>query len=648
MSITRALMGLSIGFVIALPVQSSAQALNKQQQLFLDTLQAAEAGRKNDVYKGLEQLHNYPLTPYIVFAELRGRIAHASQDEVDHFLTTHADSPLAGRMLFAYTTQLGLKKDWGRFQTYYNRLQRPNAQQQCFAGLASLALGDREGAYQQAAQLWQVGASQHDACDPLFERWIASGGLQSNHALERMLLSLESGNTRLARYAERFIKDDTTKQHAATVWRVYNNPEQLRQNPGILSKQTPQHRRLAMMAVNRLAGSDLELALNTWIGLVRHLDIPAPEQEPLATRLGVRYAKRFLPGTEELLARLDPDFNFGELTEWRIRLALVDQAWPQVASMIEKLPDELRQNPRWQYWTHVSHKRLGIPYTQDALEQLVSDRSFYSFIAAEHNNLPFELKNTPAPFDAAALNEIAQLPAFRRMHELYQINQINNARSEWNHATTYLTQDQQHAAAHLVKSWGWYFQGIRGAIGSDRWDDLELRFPTPYTDLFHHASGKYSIERAWAMAVTRQESAFLEDARSGAGAMGLMQLMPATAREVAQRNRIDLPDLSRLSQPAVNIELGSAYLSQMQQRFNGNRVYATAAYNAGPGRVQQWLNARGHLPLDIWIETIPFDETRLYVQNVLSYGVIYDHLTGQRPSMMSQSERQLLALNDSR
>ena len=155
------------------------------------------------------------------------------------------------------------------------------------------------------------------------------------------------------------------------------------------------------------------------------------------------------------------------------------------------------------------------------------------------------------------------------------------------------------------------------------WDDLDVRFPMAHRDTLVREAKVRGLHSSWVFAITRQESAFMDDARSGVGASGLMQLMPATAKETARKFSIPLASPQQVLNPDTNIQLGAAYLSQVHGQFNGNRVLASAAYNAGPGRVRQWLKGANHLGFDVWIESIPFDETRQYVQNVLSYSVIY-------------------------
>lgn len=639
---TKFFCALTASFLLSSCIQANP-SLESQRTLYLSTLNALETGNQNDYINGLKQLQNYPLLPYLTFSEQSKLLPRLNAGEVEELLDQYQGTPLYNRLLLSWTSQLGQQQRWNSFLEFYPRVKHPNARLNCFAARAALAQGDRASAFRQAEQLWNIGQSQNNACDPLFDTWVNEQGISRELAFDRFMKALEADNIGIARYAERFITREQDKAHVSLIWSIYNSPETLQAQPSQLTRNTPHHRRLAMLAVNKLAPNDLEGSLRLWLSLTRSLSIPTEEQEAITVRHGVRYAKGFHANAPALLAQLDPNFNFPELTEWRIRLALTEQNWTTVSQLIQRLPEHLKDTPRWQYWQMVSQVRLNQRPTPDLIQTLVADRSFYGFIAAEMQGKPFSINHQPKQASAAEIERIRNLPAMQRIHELYQLGFEDLARSEWNHVTAHLSDHELHIAAHLFKSWGWYFQGIRGAIASDRWDDLELRFPAPHARLFADATREFNIHPAWALAVTRQESAFQNVARSGAGARGLMQLMPATARETARRFEIPLDDLERLNEPDTNIRLGSAYLSQMLGFFNGNRVHATAAYNAGPGRVRQWLSARGHLPLDIWVETIPFDETRQYVQNVLTFGVIYAEMHNYTASVLSQEEQRQLA-----
>ncbi|MFN3880969.1 MAG: transglycosylase SLT domain-containing protein [Nitrincola lacisaponensis] len=630
------------GMLFSVSITAGTQ-IESQRERYLDTLEAARSGQSAVVEAALPQLADYPLLPYIQYAIATQQLKKLSIDDVESTLDKLQGTPLYQRFLHVWAVSLTEDRRWPEFYDYYARIRTPSAQLECLAARGEMLLGNTEKAFTEGARLWSTGNSQHAACDSLFNAMIQAGKVDSSLALERVLLALESDNTGIARYAERFVTDPAAQQQLALIWQLYNQPASLADNPNLLRPQTPNRARLASMAIQRLARDDLRRALLTWSQLTQNLSLSDAEQAPIANRLGVLYAKRFQPDAETVLAQVDPQYRFSDVTEWRIRLALIEQNWSRVETLISHLPDDVRLQGRWLYWALVADLQRGRQPNAEQLALLTSERSYYGFKAAELTQRPFALNNQPANFNQTQKQQIAQLPAMQRIHEFYRLGQTREATQEWNLMTTTLSPEQIHVAAHVIKDWGWYFQGIRGAIASDRWDDLELRFPAPYRELFDQATREFSIEPSWALAVTRQESAFLDVARSGAGARGLMQLMPATAQETARRADIPLSSLERLNDPDINVRLGSAYLAQMQRQFNGNRVHATAAYNAGPGRVRQWLAARGDLPLDIWIETIPFDETRGYVLNVLSFGVIYNTLAGQPARVFSDQERSMLA-----
>ncbi|WP_051298750.1 transglycosylase SLT domain-containing protein [Marinobacterium litorale] len=631
-----------ITLLMLTPATSVNAALNEQQTLFKATLTAAENGDQSAVDEGLEKLGDYPLRPYIEYAELRSKLDTLSLSDVQQFSNTYPDIPLEGRLRWAFTEVLGKRGQWTQFDQLYATLDRPSTEHECYAALSQLAQGNRKTAFNEAARLWSVGYSQPDACDPLFNAWMKAGELKDEHAFKRVIAALSNGRPSLARYAERKAQHESTQKRIALAFKLYREPGALATNPQLLTLSEPAHRDLLILAVNRLRRADLDRAIELWIRDRERLQLPFEEQAHLTTRLGLYKAKRFSEASEAQLARLDPDYRLGELTEWRARLALTRLDWPAVEALIGKLPPERAGHERWQYWLSVSLQRQGQDVSE-RLQQISQDRTFYGFLAAELGQHPFTLAHEPAVFDAGALERLAAEPAFRRMKELYELDELYDARSEWNLATRGLPLDQQQLASHLVNSWGWHTQGIRGAIQSERWNDLDIRFPDPYRSLFEEHAQKNGITTTWATAIARQESAFWVNARSHAGALGLMQLMPATARGTARRHGLPLNNLSALYDPATNIAIGSAYLGEMYQRFDGNRVYATAAYNAGPHRVKRWLEARQDLPLDIWIETIPFDETRNYVQNVLAFGVIYDERAGRSARLLSNQERALLA-----
>jgi soluble lytic murein transglycosylase len=228
------------------------------------------------------------------------------------------------------------------------------------------------------------------------------------------------------------------------------------------------------------------------------------------------------------------------------------------------------------------------------------------------------------------------------MSELYALGRIIDARREWFHMVKRLDDEELRATARILADWGWIDRAIFTAARARYWDDLELRFPLRHRTLVDRYADERQLDPAWVYGVLRQESAFTADVRSSAGAVGLMQLMPATARRVAREYKMAAPSDKALIDPETNISLGTGYLRMMLDDLSSNRILATAAYNAGPHRVKRWLPP-DTMDADIWIELIPFRETRLYVQRVMAYAAIYERRLGETPTRLSKRMRDIRA-----
>ena len=231
--------------------------------------------------------------------------------------------------------------------------------------------------------------------------------------------------------------------------------------------------------------------------------------------------------------------------------------------------------------------------------------------------------------------EIANLPAIVRARELLLVNQFADARREWNFATEKFNKRQYQIAAALAHQWQWHDYAIRTIAKGNYFDDLTIRFPTPFDTIVNKYSVKRKVEPAYIYGIIRRESAFNAQARSPVGARGLMQLMPATANQVSRQLNLKKPRRHDLYIPSFNINLGSTYISDMLDKFDGHRALASAAYNAGPHRVNAWLPEEVELPADVWVDTIPFTETREYVRAVLTYTAFFEWKNNQSPTRLS-------------
>jgi soluble lytic murein transglycosylase len=302
---------------------------------------------------------------------------------------------------------------------------------------------------------------------------------------------------------------------------------------------------------------------------------------------------------------------------------------------------------RWQYWLARALHELGQrAEAREIYVELARGRGYYAFLAADRVGTPYRIEGMATPELQDVRAQVRELPAVARTRELLALDRTLDARREWRDATNQMNKEQLMSAALLASDLGWLDQAIFTLARTGFWEDLELRFPVSHLEQVVGAEHRTGLDRAWILAVIRQESAFNPDARSPVGAMGLMQLMPRTAKAVATRHLgQSAPRPSQITDPQLNIRLGSTYLAHVLERLGKNPVLATAAYNAGPHRVERWLPEQT-MDADIWIELIPFGETREYVKRVLSYRAIYQHRLGQKPERLTTTMPPVLAAND--
>ncbi len=612
--------------------------LDEQRTRFLAAEDALKRGDLPTYDTLSEQLTDYPLYPYLRYAELLDSLSGDQPDAVDDFLARHADTPLARRLRLKWLDQLAQEGRWAQYRDYY----RPhgNTRRQCLYLQALLKTGDTETALAQVEPLWLHGSSQPKQCDPVFDAWRNAGRLHSEQVWQRIALAMARGNSGLARYLGRYLP--AHERPWLALWR------QLDRNPGRLldsarlEQSHPYRGQIIHHAIKRRARQDALQALALWQQAGSRLELSDPTRDAIARDLS-RYLTRVDdPRAYDFIRHQPVDGADLPQQESRIKAALYREDWPQVLTLISQLPPQSRKAEVWRYWHARALEQTGDEQTA-AVEfaRLASERSYYGFLAADRSGVAYALNHqttTPRQADIKALNE---QPGIARARELHHLGRELDARREWHLSTRHLGRKQLMAAAKIADAWGWRDQAIFTLARSEFWEDLELRFPLDHDELVVRNARTQSLTPAYVFAVIRQESAFRADAHSPAGARGLMQLMPATARQVArQRLKQQPPDRQQLKQPATNIALGTAYLRQVLDKWQNNPVLATASYNAGPHRVMKWLPARP-LAADIWVELIPFRETRGYVKRVLTYQVIYQKRLGQEPERLSAAMQEV-------
>ncbi len=640
-------------------VSAPLSADSDQQSLFLDVEKSLKRGKSALYLEKRTQLDSYPLIEYLDYLHLTNRFKSIEQSDINQFVHRHHGLPQSRQLQYQWLSWLAKKKRWSDYLQAYDEadqsIKARGGRYQCLKGKALLSLGEKTSAWKEAENLWLVGKSQDKACDPLFAHWRDAGMLTQSLAVTRFWLAVSQGNTSLARYIDRHIAQPSFKASTQLFWRIHNKPELLTSTPQ-LNGAIEHHRLIMLHGIKRLSSYNRDQGLRIWLKLRSQHPFKPEQVAQLDRRLAMKYAKNFDEDAETHITHIDPEFKNPEITEWRIRLALTDGNWQQVLELIQKLPDAYRTNNRWTYWHSVAQlKQAGssggflvspsLIQHNNVLAKLSQSRSFYGFLVADLGQQPFQMNHENSSVHTDDLDNLEyRYPAFARIQAWLSLGRTYKAQSELNHLSPRLTTSDRKLLPYLAQRMDWHHQAIMGAAKVSLWNDLDLRFPTPESQLFSKHAKLRGLDFPWVVSIARQESAFNPMARSHAGARGLMQLMPATAKQTARKHRIPYKNTAELYQPDKNIAIGTAHLSWLSKKFENNRVFVTAAYNAGSHRVKRWLKARGHLPLDVWIETIPYDETRNYVQNVLAFRVIYSQRSNQNVRMFSPGEAANLSL----
>ena len=316
-----------------------------------------------------------------------------------------------------------------------------------------------------------------------------------------------------------------------------------------------------------------------------------------------------------------------------MRSAAREQDWNAIIDFYPRLSESERTAVDWQYWQARALENTGQKSRALAIfREISTQRDYYSFLAADRVDGEYQMNNRPI---TGPTDELEQSRAFQMARELYRVEDATHMRRQWQWAIRNLDTGDLKTAAKIASKWGFHDRAIITAGKARYFDDVDLRFPLIYRNTVINQARHNQLPQAYVYGIMRQESAFIENVRSPAGALGLMQIMPSTGKLIWKKQNKSNYRSSRLLDPSTNIAAGSFYLRDLLNIFDEHYALATAAYNAGPGRPKKWRTDQT-MDADIWIENIPFRETRRYVKNVLTYKAIYDHKLGNKGQRISQ------------
>jgi len=597
-----------------------------QEEIFLAARAAVRAGDYDKLARYDAQLQGYLLEPYVNSWLLRPRLEDAPAEQVRAFLSNQKGSLLAEQVRKDWLKALGKKQQWETFRAELPLLVSDDNEIICYALQARWQQKDASALAEVRAQ-WFAPRELPEGCVPLAEALIASGEFTSRQVWERVRLLLEAGAVSAAWHTAEYLPPREALDRGQ-LFAVAAGPQRyLDDKKKNLSQRAV--RELTMFALHRLARSDPPAAASIWDAKLR-ARFSVEEQGYVWGQLALQAARRNLP--EALKWYAHAEAARAQLSEeqlaWRLRAALRQGDWNEVRISAEMMSPLQRNEPAWIYWQGRAAQALGNPVGARTLfERIAGEHHFYARLAAEELGLAFTVPTkgyTPTAEDVAA---IAREPGFRRALALYQLGQRFESAREWIWSIRGMEDKQLLAAAEFARQNEMFDRAINTADKTLALHDFSVRYLAPYREALGENARAQQLEEAWVLGLVRQESRFISAVKSAAGAAGLMQLMPATAKWVAHRMGMQDYSWARVTDASVNAALGTYYLRHVLDDLDGNPVLAAAAYNAGPGRARKWRDTHA-LEGAIYAETIPFNETRDYVKKVMNNTMYYAAILG--------------------
>jgi soluble lytic murein transglycosylase len=614
------LLSVIIGPFTAFAATIDDSLLIEQRKQYVAAKKSLNAGRITDFKKRMAGLKDYPLYPYLRYDYLSRRLWKVKSAEIIDFLKHYDDLPKANDLRKSWLKLLAKRKNWTIYADNYT--PQSDKTLQCYQLSARIKTKNDAYLLEDIRTTWLAGESLPPQCDQAFALLYKSELMTDELVWQRIRLAMENKQTSLATFLSRKLGKE--KANWAARWlAMHQNPS--KGTHKVKLEDVPIAREILLYGMHRLTRQNIDRALSRWNELKPAYSFSTDEINKLERALSTRAVIKKHKRAKQLLNNIATAEVDERILHLRLRTALKDKDWDAILKWTADEPDDDEIRLRWYYWRARAFEETGkITEANKIFEWLSKERDYYGFLAADKISAPYQMNYRPLPEDRQEWQRLSEMPAVKRSRELYLLGSHYSARREWHHSLTLLTSYQTQIAASIAANWGWHDRAIITLAKAKIYDDLVTRFPLPFNKTIVQFANMRNLDIGWVYALIRAESAFIEDVGSPAGALGLMQVMPATGKATAKSIGLRKYDTKKLLQSSTNVRIGSAYLKQMYESFNSNAVLATAAYNAGPTNVRRWLPKSDCEQADIWIEQIPFTETRKYVRRILYFASVYD------------------------
>jgi soluble lytic murein transglycosylase len=587
-------------------------------------------GEYSRIVAVLPQTRGHVLESYVEYWALRMSLLSASGEAVERFLDKHKNTAVADRIRTDWLKQLGRTERWDEFARIGAGFESDDSEVQCLRATYAMRSGVADVAV--PSGVWSDRITE--ACAQAFAALAEKNRVTTEDTIWRFRSSAD-GASALASQRLAYALPESARPNEEQLRRASNNPDiVLRQGNAPLTRA---QRELGLFALTRFARNDAGRAATAWNGAKDKFS--AEDRRYAATVLAFFHARKLesedamqwfeRAGSESTLPRLG-DWQ----AAWIARAALRESRWGEVLRAINAMSSSAKDgqnDPTWRYWKARSLAALGDKNgAQSIYTELAKEFHYYGLLSAEEIDAPMPqlstLKNGAVTPTAEDFKRFEQSPATKRVLKLSELGLRADAAREWFSVVRDFDDRDSLIASEWMRRNGIWDRSINTAERTKQAHDFSLRFQTPYAKEIKAAAQAVGLDQALTFGLIRQESRFWAEAVSSAGALGLMQVMPATGKWIAQQ--LDVKDYrpSQLTDINVSTGFGAFYLKNALNNQGNSQVLAAAAYNAGAGRARAWRDDRRVLEGAIYTESIPFNETRDYVKKVLANAVWYAHL----------------------
>jgi soluble lytic murein transglycosylase len=587
----------------------------------LGAFDAYRAGDPMKLAKHAKKLDHHVLSPWVDYWRLALRLDDAQTSDVRAFLSANANGYVAERLRGDWLKVLGKRADWTEFEREQANYGRDDLEVRCYAWLSRLARGD-ETALDEAQEMWLEPRDLPPGCDKVADRMWERNRIQVTDVWRRVRELFENGQITAAKEALGYLPKAEAPDERALAEAARQPKRLIEKLPKSLERRAA--REVVVLAAIRHARNDPEAAAEALEGpLAKRL--PEEDLRYLWGRVAFEAARIHHENALKWFARAGNLSLDDDQLAWKTRAALRRGNWQIVRESIDRMSPDLRREAAWTYWYGRALAAQGEETGSRAYYLRIAGLTdFYGLLANEElgyvGTLP-DATYTPTEDD---VNKAKANPGLARALELMRLGMRTEGVREWLFTIRYFEDPQLLAAAELARRAGIYDRAIHTADRTLRSHNFALRYPVPFPEVFREYAKTHGVDEAFVLGLVRQESRFIADARSSAGAAGLMQLMPRTAKYVASKIGLRNYRQRDVIEVQTNVGLGTGYLKMVLDQL-GHPVLASAAYNAGPSRARRWRDVK---PLEgaIYAETIPFSETRDYVKKVMANSVFYSAL----------------------